>query len=139
MQQLKIANHTVTLYDSVDEMPIERYHKFNQLLVLHSGLGADLDAAAEKVLLIRNLIAQKQNEKADVELLNLQQIFAFVYSSIDPRDRAFACLIKTLDGKEITETTDAGLDEIVKVFGKILSKSERDNVINTVKKKLTMR
>ena len=32
MQKIQLKGHKVTLYDSIDEMPVARYHKFTQLI-----------------------------------------------------------------------------------------------------------
>ena len=47
MQKIQLKGHKVTLYDSIDEMPVARYHKFTQLMVLGDGTVA---VSSSKVL-----------------------------------------------------------------------------------------
>ena len=38
----KVNKHTVEIYDSIDELPIQRFQKYNKFLLIDSGVGSDL-------------------------------------------------------------------------------------------------
>lgn len=51
MNTIKVGNHTVTVYEGIDEMPIVRYQKFNRLMLIESGVGStieELDTGSER-------------------------------------------------------------------------------------------
>ena len=43
MNTIKVGNHTVTVYEGIDEMPIVRYQKFNRLMLIESGVGSTIE------------------------------------------------------------------------------------------------
>jgi hypothetical protein len=124
------------MYDGVDEMPIVRYHKFTQLLIIASGVGSDMEAAKQKVADIRRYLANGEPKKADMELTNLHQALSFIYGGIDPRSAAFACMVKSIDGEEQTDMSQAALDALGERINAIVTKGERDGILDAIKKKL---
>ena len=52
MKTAKIGGHEVELYDGIDTLPVLRFHAFNKMMLIDSGIGSDLsdfDAHAERV------------------------------------------------------------------------------------------
>lgn len=81
MKECIINKHNVVLYDSIDELPMLRFHKYNKMLLVDAGVGSDLsdfDRHIEKV--IRYLNSPTPN-MATVELENMRQ----TYISFNPR------------------------------------------------------
>lgn len=137
MQTLKTkSGHTVELYDSIDEMPMVRYHRYNQLMIIGSGEGTNLADIKSKIKAIRRLIDSKRDADAKVELANLEMQFAMVAANIDVRSRAFACLVKSIDGKECADITSDGLRRTAERLDEIVTIAERDGASNSVKKKI---
>ena len=53
MREVRIGKHRVRLYDSIDDLPMERFHRYNKMLLIDAGLGSDIsamDAHVEKVV-----------------------------------------------------------------------------------------
>ena len=51
MTEIRIGKHKVRIYESIDELPMERFHRYNKYLLIDAGLGSDistLDAHIEK-------------------------------------------------------------------------------------------
>ena len=51
MKTTKIGERAVVLYDSIDELPILRFHAYNKMLLIDAGVGSvlnDCDAPIEK-------------------------------------------------------------------------------------------
>lgn len=128
--------HTIELYDSVDEMLEVRYHKFNQMMVLAAGVGNTITDIIGKLGAIRQLIDDERPAAAKVELTNLYQSFFFVQDSIDPCSTAFATLVKSIDGVEYNDMTDSGLELVSRKVSEFLTIGERNETINSVKKKI---
>ena len=43
MKELKLAGHKVRLYDSIEELPICRFHAYNRMLLIDAGIGSDIN------------------------------------------------------------------------------------------------
>lgn len=96
MKECIINKHNVVLYDSIDELPMSRFHKYNKMLLVDAGVGSDLsdfDRHIEKV--IRYLNSPTPN-MATVELENMRQNIYFIQSEVSPRHLAFAVLVKSI-------------------------------------------
>lgn len=124
------------LYDALDEMPVVRYHKFTQMMVLAAGVGNDLDAIRGKLLAIRQMIEDNTPEKAKVEILNLYQTFAFIDRLADPRSLAMAYTVHSIDGEEQKDMSGDGLQKVADRLNEWMSVKERDDATAAVKKKM---
>ena len=41
---MNLGTHKVVMYDSIEELPIVRFQKYNKMLMLDAGLGSDVTA-----------------------------------------------------------------------------------------------
>ena len=97
MKNVQIKGMNVELYDSIEDLPIMRFHKYNKMLLVDAGVGSDLsdfDRHIEKV--IRYLNSPTPN-MATVELENMRQNIYFIQSEVSPRHLAFAVLVKSIN------------------------------------------
>lgn len=114
MKTLSLANRTVKVYDSIDELPIERFQKYNKYVIMDSGLGSDTDAVDEHIAQLARLINTSDKKKAMQELQNLRQNLYMIMYNISPRYMAFAALVYSIDGKKVESTSDTSLQELLK-------------------------
>ena len=122
MRKIVLAKHKVELYDSIDELPIVRFHKYNKMLLIDAGVGSDLsdwDAHMEKVVRYCRL---NQPDKAEKEIGNIRQNIYFIQSEISPKHLAFAALVKSIDGKLVDDLTDDGLQKVLDLFAEATNK-----------------
>ena len=49
MKTGKINKHTVEIFDAIDEMPIQRFQKYNKYMLIDSGVGSDLQDILDHV------------------------------------------------------------------------------------------
>lgn len=122
MKTTKIGKHTVELYDSIEDLPILRFHKYNKMLLIDSGLGSDLtdiDVHIEKTISYMN--ADKKDE-AVAELANLRKALYFVQMGLSPKHLAFAALVARIDGKETNDLSDDGLQKVVGLLSETTNK-----------------
>ena len=94
----KIGRHDVELYDAIDELPIVRFHKYQKLLLVDAGVGADIAAFDQRIEKTRRFLMAGKVEQAQQELENLRQCVFMIQSEINPRNMAFAALVKSVDG-----------------------------------------
>lgn len=135
MREIKIGKHRIKFYDSIDELPIVRHHKFSKLMLIDAGVGsdiADFDAHIERVF---RYIQDKKLDLAEKELLTLRQNVFFIQTELSPKHLAFASLIYSIDGKQLTDLSDESLKKVVDKISD-LAVGELGEVIDESKKKL---
>lgn len=135
MKTTKIGERAVVLYDSIDELPILRFHAYNKMLLIDAGVGSDLndwDAHIEKAI---RFIRKEKPDLAEKELDNLRQNVYFVQSAISPKYLAFACLVKSVDGTEYNDMTADGLQKVLDLFADAPN-AELTAQLEAVKKKI---
>lgn len=114
MKNLTINKKIVRVYDSIDEMPIVNFQKYNKYLLIDSGIGSDADDIDAHITRIAKFIKAGNNKKALQELQNMRQNMYMVNNEISPKYLAFAALIHSIDGKENKDLSDDGLKALLK-------------------------
>lgn len=135
MKTIEIGKYKVELYDSIDELPIKRFHKFNKYLLVDAGVGSDLNDINEKINRILRYVDKSDKVNARIELENLRQAMYLVTQETNLKHLAFMVLIKNIDGKEITDLSDEGIRATQKVFEN-QSLNFIDRLFQSVKKKI---
>lgn len=134
MKEGKVNKHTVEMYDSIDELPIQRFQKYNKYLLIDSGVGSDLQDVLNHIE--RAKIYIKANPvMAATELENLRQSIYFVTEEMSPKYMAFAVLVNKIDGKEMNDMSDAGLKKVLEILSEA-KKGWLDGILDSVKKKI---
>lgn len=116
MVEEKIAGHKVELYDSIEELPIVRFHKYQKYLLIESGIGDDLSAFDLRAEKIRQYILKDKKEKALQELSNMRQNVHFVQNEVEIKNKALACLVSKIDGFPFDDLSDAGLQKVIDIL-----------------------
>lgn len=113
MKTLAINSKIIKVYDSIDEMPIINFQKYNKYLLIDSSIGSDANSIDEHIAKIARFIKSGDKSKALVELQNMRQSLYMINSQISPRYLAFAALIYSVDGRVITDISDDGLKRVL--------------------------
>lgn len=135
MKRLRINNKTILVYDSIDEMPIVNFQKYNKFLLIDSGIGSDVDDIDAHIVKVAKYIKANDEKKALAELQNMRQSIYMVNSEISPKYLAFAALIHSIDGKEVTDLSDDGLKTLLQDIREIKHSAITDFLM-WLKKKL---
>jgi hypothetical protein len=112
MKDFKIGTHRVKVYDSIDDLPMARFHKYNKMLLIDAGIGSDIasfDAHIEKVV---RYLRNGDTEDAGKELENLRQNVFVIQTEQSPRNLSFAALVAEIDGKPCDDLSDEGLEAV---------------------------
>lgn len=136
MKSLLINKKIVRVYDSIDEMPIVNFQKYNKYLLIDSGIGSDADDIDAHIVKIAKYIKSNNNKKALQELQNMRQNIYMVNSEISPKYLAFAALIHSIDGKEVNDLSDDGLKKLLQDL-KDIKHSKVIDFLLWLKKKVT--
>lgn len=136
MKSLLINKKIVRVYDSIDEMPIINFQKYNKYLLIDSGIGSDADDIDAHIVKIAKFIKANNNKKALQELQNMRQNMYMVNNEISPKYLAFAALIHSIDGKEVNDLSDDGLKKLLQDL-KDVKHSKVIDFLLWLKKKVT--
>lgn len=112
MKKVIINNKVLEIYDSIDELPIVNFQKYNKYMLIDSGIGSDVDDIDNHILKIAKLMKVDQG-KAIQELQNLRQCLYMVANEISPCHLAFAAILYKVDGKKVTDLSDDGLKRVL--------------------------
>lgn len=135
MNRIKLNGHKVVIYDSIDELPMVRFHKYSRMLLVDAGVGSDIndfDAHIERAV---RYIRKGDNENAAKELENLRQNVYLILQEQSVRDLSFACLVKEIDGRATDDLSEQGLAEVLTLLGGAPRKDIADT-LGSVKKKI---
>ena len=136
MKSLLINKKIVRVYDSIDEMPIVNFQKYNKYLLIDSGIGSDADDIDAHIVKIAKFIKANNNKKALQELQNMRQNMYMVNNEISPKYLAFAALIHSIDGKEVNDLSDDSLKKLLQDL-KDIKHSKVIDFLLWLKKKVT--
>ena len=136
MKNLIVNKKVVRVYDSIDEMPIVNFQKYNKYLLIDSGIGSDTDDIDAHIIRVAKFIKSNNAKKALQELQNMRQNMYMVNSEISPKYLAFAALIYSVDGKEVNDLSDDGLKKLLQDL-KDIKHSKVIDFLLWLKKKVT--
>lgn len=119
MKQVKIGKHNVTLYNSIDELPITRFHRYNKMLLIDAGLGSDLNAVDAHIERAVRFINNDSRKEAATEIENIRQTLFVIIQEMNPKHLAFACLVSEIDGEPCDDISDDGLRKTLQVLGDV--------------------
>lgn len=136
MKNLIVNKKVVRVYDSIDEMPIVNFQKYNKYLLIDSGIGSDADDIDAHITRVAKFIKSNNAKKALQELQNMRQNMYMVNNEISPRYLAFAALIYSVDGKEVNDLSDDGLKKLLQDL-KDIKHSKVIDFLLWLKKKVT--
>ena len=112
MREVRIGKHRVRLYDSIDDLPMERFHRYNKMLLIDAGLGSDISAMDAHVEKVVRFMRGGDTDSAVKELENLRQTIYLVQTEQSPKNLSFACLIAEVDGKDCNDLSEDGLEKV---------------------------
>ena len=135
MRNVELNGHKVQVYDSIDDLPMVRFHRYNKMLLVDAGVGAemsDFDAHIERAV---RYFRKGDNDNGAKELDNLRQCVYLIISEQGIRDLSFACLVKSIDGEPCDDLSEEGLTKVLHTLGGATRK-ELTEALDSVKKKI---
>lgn len=116
MKKTELNGHRVSVYDSIDEMPMRRFHKYNMLLMVDAGIGGDLSALDSHLERVAAYIRNDRKEDAGREIGNLRQSVWMILQETSPKHLAFMALVDEVDGEKCDDISDEGLRRIYEIL-----------------------
>lgn len=101
--------HTVVLYDSIENLPMDQFSKMQKYQMIESGIGKDLSGFDKHFESATEYLKHDKKDKAIGELKNIRHLFWHVLNEIDPSQLSFCCMVFSIDGIEITDYSESSL------------------------------
>ena len=137
--EININGNKIVFFDDIETLSMKRYALFNKYILLDSGIGSDLEAVNSHMTKLYLYLKDKEQENLRNELINLHQNLTFAISELSPKTRAFACLVKSINGKEYKEISEAILDSIIKRLEQKTPMYKVSELVEVLKKKLILK
>lgn len=135
MKKIVLGGHKVSVYDSIDELPMVRFHKYSRMLLVDAGVGSDINDFDAHIERSARYFRKGDNENGAKELENLRQCVYLILTEQSVKDLSFACLVAEIDGKPCDDLSDQSLTEVVKRLGGVPRKDFTSS-LDEVKKKI---
>ena len=127
------------VYTDIDQLPAERFSKVNKFWMLHDELGNSFEDI-DRIHMTRLILSLDDKDKARRVIDNMRVLIYNIINEVNPESLAFACLVYSIDGVEITDLSDENLKRILKelsdkgltadVLKKKSKKSEKEYMLN---------
>lgn len=109
----RLRKTTISLYDDIDQLPVERFNKANKYWMLHDNIGSSIsDFDANHFNKLTLLAGDKQ--KCIAELNNFRILVFNIQNEINVEHLSFACLIHSVDGEEQSDLSEDALKRLLK-------------------------
>ena len=137
MRKIEFDDHTIVIYSNIDDLTIGRYNAFNQFLLMDSGVGSTIEQIQSRMNRLDSFLASEKLKYARIERQNLQITFFATLHKINFSQRAFCCLLKSIDGEEYNDLSDSGLENTIQKLDEIgVTMSMIKDIVITQKKNL---
>lgn len=132
---MKLGDHKVVMYDSIEELPIVRFQKYNKMLMLDAGLGSDLTALDGHLARVSEYIKAGETANAAAEIDNLRQTLFNVQNGLTPHFMSLIPLMAEVDGEPLTDLSDENLQAVYDRLKDVTMKAY-EGAASEVKKKI---
>lgn len=127
----------IEFYETIDDIPIERYHMFTRYLMQISGIGNDIDAVLLRLQSIDFHLRAKNFNKAIDEKNNLVLTFMSIFEQLDYKLIAMSAMVKKIDNEEVEIHSETDLKAMSERLPKLL-KLSKSQLIDMLEKKKTV-
>lgn len=99
----------VRCFASIEELPVERHIRFQQQLIIASGVGHTAQDVEGHFRRLHTLLAHARHEEAAEEAAHLFGAYAFALAGTDLDLLALCCLVAAVSGGATDDLTPDGL------------------------------
>jgi len=118
MRTIHLKGTKITVYDSIDEMPIKRFDEFNKALLIDANVGSSVYDLDKRFQTMFNFLEAGDNDNALKEHSNLRIAFHNASIGNNTRADAFASLIYSFNGFKVGSvemTNEDVMDKLVEL------------------------
>jgi len=115
----KYGKHEIELFDSIHNLPVLRFQRFNKYQMQASEIGNTFQDYDQRTVKISQFIQKKMFEEALQELENRRQTVFNAYNDFTPLGKSFAILVKRIDKVEYQDFSPDNLDRCLEHLDRI--------------------
>ena len=108
----------VLIYDDINQLPVTRWNLANKYWMLHDSIGSDI-ADFDKNHYSKFALIAGDKVKTLKELANFRILVYNIMNEINVQHLSFACLVHSVNGQEITDTSEASLKKLLERLSKL--------------------
>lgn len=138
MKIIEFNGHKLEMFDSIQELNIVRFQKYNMNVMIDAGIGGDLNGFRDRANTVKRLM-KSDVEKADKEMDNFVNSVYMIMSGTNPELNSFVVLINKINGRIVSndDLSEDGIKELQKELGQKGLKMDLVRIfLNWVKKKI---
>ena len=113
-----MKDYGLEFYESIEELPLQRFNAFNKYVMLDAELGATVQDFDQKTTKIHRFLASGMIKEGRQALMNLRNVVHNILTETNTRGLAFACLIKKVNGKNLESYDSDHLKELLSKLSK---------------------
>ena len=133
----KHGKHEIEIFDTVENLPVKRFQKFNKLQILSSDVGSDFTDFQQRIIKISQYVQKDMRDFALKELENFNLSLFNGIEEVSPRSMSFAVLVKRIDQTIYKEFSENDLERCLKHLDNIeFDKEAAQKLLREVKKNL---
>jgi len=134
--ETKNGKHIIKFYDSIRQLPMRRYQKFNKYMMISSEVGESVEDYDRRTQRAIQYLNANDTKNASIELENRRQNVHHAMSEYSPKGYALAIMVYSIDGEVFDSFDDEILNSVIDKLDKIGFDIEQVNeVVSEVKKK----
>lgn len=134
---VEIKGHKIELFETTQDLPILRFQKFNKYIMIANEVGNTFEDYDQRTVKALSFLQKEMVPEAIQELSNRRQTVFNAFNEFSPKSKAFAVLIKRIDGTYYDGYSPGELDKVLKHLDRIgLSYINSMEALNDVKKKI---
>lgn len=95
---VKHGKNEIELFDSIHNLPILRFHRFNKYQMQSIEIGSTFQDYDQRMVKAMRFIQKGMKEEALLELENQRQTVFNAFNEFTPSGKTFAILVKRIDG-----------------------------------------
>ena len=132
---MTLGTHRVVMYDSIEELPIVRFQKYNKMLLLDAGLGSDVAVLDAKLARVSEFMKAGDMQNAVAEIDNLRQTLFNVQNGLTPHFMSLIPLMAEVDGDPLPHLSDENIQAVYDRLKDVTMKAY-EGAASEVKKKI---
>ncbi|MEX0940085.1 MAG: hypothetical protein WDZ41_01895 [Candidatus Babeliales bacterium] len=134
--KLKVNGCVIELFDSIDEVLIDRYNAFQRYLMLDAELGSTIQEYDQKMSKTIQLLSKGLYVESAQEIKNMRLNIWNIIQENNPSHYSFAILVKSFNGKSCKSFKKDDLTELIKKMNDAgLTQGKLQEALSEVKKK----
>jgi hypothetical protein len=129
--------YTITLYDSIKDLPIYLMKKFENYILQAEHIGDGFEDIDTHFIKLVQLNSAGQKDSLFHELMNLRSNIFSMVDKVDYKSLAFACLLHKVNDEEVKNYDPGSAEALLDVLSSNgLNCAEVEQYLDEVKKKL---